>query len=718
MTPRPTPPTWPALLLSLTLVLGACLPTPKESSMPSPPVAERRPHLTEIHGHTLSDEYFWLRERGAPEVLAYLEAENEYTTARMAPTEAVQQQLFDEFRARLKETDTSVPVKIDDYYYYTRTEEGREYGIECRKKGSLEAPEQVLLDGNRMAEGKDFFRLGVFEVSPDHRYLAYSVDEAGREEYTLRLRDLETGEDLPEAITRTYYSAAWAADSRTVYYTVLDEAERPYRVMRHRLGTDPGEDVAVYTEPDERFHLSLRATKSRDYVLIEAESQITRETLFLDTHQPAGAFRVFAPRRDGVEYRIYHHGDHFLILTNEDAVNFRLLRTPITRIERSAWREVIAHEEEVKLDGLDVFRDYLVLYRRKGGLRGITLYDPDFRRGRDLSFEEPVYTVGAGWNPVYASGTFRYTYSSLTSPQAVWEYDFASGRRRRLKQQEVLGGYDPQAYVSRRLWVESRDGKKIPVSVVQRRDLPPDRPHPCLLYGYGSYGISIDPHFSLTRVSLLDRGMVYAIAHVRGGGELGRRWYEDGKLLHKKNTFHDFIDVAEDLVRKGVTAPDRLVIEGGSAGGMLIGAVLNLRPDLFRAAHAAVPFVDVVNTMLDESLPLTVIEYEEWGNPHQKDFFEYMLSYSPYDNVGEHAYPDLLITAGLNDPRVQYWEPAKWAARLRARKQGESLLLLKTEMGAGHAGPSGRYHRLREIAFEYAFFLDRLSLLGDTAQRK
>ncbi|MDQ7007522.1 MAG: S9 family peptidase [Acidobacteriota bacterium] len=676
--------------------------------MPSPPLAEQRPHLTEIHGRTLTDEYFWLRERGAPEVLAYLEAENDYTAARMAHTRDLQEELFREFRTRLKETDTSVPVKIDDFYYYSRTEEGREYTIECRKRGSLEAPEQVLLDGNRMAEGKDFFRLGVFEVSPDHRYLAYSVDEAGREEYTLRVRDLETGEDLPEAIGRTYYSAAWAADSRTVFYTVLDEAERPFRIMRHRLGTDPGEDTIVYTEADERFHLSLRTTKSRDYILIEAESQITRETLFLDARRPDGAFRVFAPRQDGVEYRVYHHGRHFLVLTNEDAVNFRLLRTPTGKIDRGQWEEVIPHEEEVKLDGLDVFRDHLVLYRRKGGLRGITLYDPDFRRGHDLDFEEPVYTVGAGWNPVYDSDTFRYTYSSLVSPQAVWEYDFTSGRRRLLKQQEVLGGYDPTAYVSRRIWVPARDGRKIPVSLVQRRDLGEDRPRPCLLYGYGSYGISIDPHFSLTRVSLLDRGLVFAIAHVRGGGEMGRRWYEDGKLLHKKNTFYDFIDVAEHLIDTGVTAPDRLAIEGGSAGGMLIGAVLNMRPELFRAAHAAVPFVDVINTMLDESLPLTVIEYEEWGDPHEKEFFEYMLSYSPYDNVSEQHYPDLLITAGLNDPRVQYWEPAKWAARLRARAQGDGLLLLKTEMGAGHSGPSGRYHRLREIAFEYAFFLDRL----------
>ena len=677
--------------------------------MPVPPVAEKRPRLTHIHGTELQDDYSWLRERGSREVLDYLRAENAYTEAVLEGTLDLRETLFREFKQRLKETDRSVPVQHGGFLYYSRTEEGKQYPIYCRKAGNLDNPEQVLLDGNRMAAGKRFFKLGAYEISPDHSLLAYSVDETGSERFTLRIRNLETGSDMEDQIPETYYSVAWANDNRSVFYTVLDAADRPYKVFRHELGSRPQDDVEVFHEGDERFHLGLSTTKSRRFVLAEIESRVTSEVHILDADHPDRGFRLFHPREQGVEYGVYHHGEEFFILTNKQAKNFRLMRTQVGKTAFEHWSEVLPHDPEVKLDGIDIFEDFLAIYHRKNGLRGILIRDLNRGEDHEVEFDEPVYTVSGAWNPEYTSRVLRFRYTSLVTPDSVYDYDMRSRQRVLRKRQEVLGGYDAGEYRSERVWATARDGRLIPVSLVYRAGLNKDGDNPCLLYGYGSYGISVDPRFSSSRISLLDRGFLYAIAHVRGGGELGREWYEDGKLLSKKNTFFDFIDAAEHLIAGGYTRPSRLGIEGGSAGGLLVGAVVNLRPDLFHAAHAAVPFVDVINTMLDETLPLTVIEYEEWGDPHEREFFEYMLSYSPYDNVEAKAYPHLLVTAGLNDPRVQYWEPAKWVAKLRALKTDDNWLLLKTEMGAGHGGPSGRYDALEQLALENAFFLERLT---------
>ncbi|MFQ5490598.1 MAG: S9 family peptidase [Phycisphaerae bacterium] len=677
---------------------------------PAPPLAAVKPHKTSIHGVDRVDNYYWLNEKKNPQVIAYLEAENAHTQAMTQHTKGLEARLFKEFKSRLKETDLSVPTPKDKYYYYSRTFEGKQYPVYCRKQGSLEAPEEVLLDANELAAGHDYFRLGVFEVSPDHKLLAYAVDTNGSETYTLRIKDLTTGQLRPDIIPNVYYSCEWGNDNETLFYSTLDAAKRPFKIWRHILGADPAKDEVVHHETDERFFARLSKTRSEKYILINLGSAVTDEVRFLDADKPAGRFITLHPRQQDMEYKVAHHGDTFYIVTNDQAVNFKLMSAPVESPSKGNWKEVIPHRSDVKLDRIDSFQDHLVLYERKDGLRQIRIRSLKSDDDHYITFPEPVYTTFAGDNREFNTDTLRFQYMSLVTPRSVFDYNMNTKKRELKKQDEVRGGYDPSKYTSQRIWATASDGTRVPISLVYKKGLTRNGQNPLLLYGYGSYEASMDPTFSLTRVSLLDRGVIYAIAHIRGGGEMGRMWYENGKYLHKKNTFTDFIACAEHLIAFHYTNPDKIAIQGGSAGGLLMGAVTNMRPDLFHAVVAQVPFVDVVTTMLDTAIPLTVIEYEEWGNPNVKKYFDYMLTYSPVDNVGAKDYPNMLITAGLNDPRVGYFEPAKWCAKLRALKTDHNTLLLKTNMGAGHGGKSGRYRRLEEAAFTYAFVLDQLGI--------
>ncbi|MFQ6606792.1 MAG: S9 family peptidase [Fidelibacterota bacterium] len=683
----------------------------KEAKMPQPPITKQIPHDITVHGDHRIDPYYWLRNREDPVVMEYLEAENAYTEQVMKHTEAFQEQLYQEIKSRIKETDLSVPVKIDDYYYYTRTEEGKQYPIHCRKFGSLEAPEEIILDENALAAGYTYFRLGAFAVSPNHQLLAYSVDTTGAEKYRLFVLDLSQNRLLSDVIDNTYTSVEWANDNQTLFYNILDAAHRPYQVFRHRLGTSAKEDPLVYHEKDERFYLDISKSKSKKYLFLNLESEITSEIRFLAADNPEGEFKIFHPRQQGMEYSVAHRGDQFYVLTNDNALNFKLMITPVAQTSKDNWTEVIPHRKGVKIDYMDIFQDYLVVYERENGLRKIRITDLNAQKTHYVTFPEEVYTLWGGPNPDYHSKLLRFTYTSLVTPKSVYDYDMQSHERVLKKQDEVLGGYDHSLYVTKRLWATTEDATPIPMSMVYRKGMERNGKNNLYLYGYGSYGATIDPYFSSVRLSLLDRGFIYVIAHVRGGGYLGRGWYEDGKFLHKRNTFTDFIACAEYLIQENYTNPDQLVIAGGSAGGLLMGAVTNMRPDLFKVVVAQVPFVDVVNTMLDETIPLTVIEFEEWGNPKEKKFYDYMLSYSPYDNVTTQDYPNMLITTSLNDPRVAYWEPAKWTAKLRALKTDQNRLLLKINMNAGHGGASGRYEYLKEIAFNYTFIFDVLGLL-------
>ena len=694
------------------LILAAAL-TAVSNGRPikaQPPVAKIKSTVDTLFGTEMIDNYHWLRERDNPEVIEYLKAENAYTDSIMKHTEKLQGKLYDEMVARIKETDLSVPVKRDNYYYYSRTEEGKQYKIYCRKEGSLDAEEEVLLDLNKMAEGKDFLNLGIFDVSPNHELLAYAIDTMGNERYTLRVKNLKTGKLYPDIIDSVSTSFEWANDNRTFFYTITDNAWRPYKLFRHTLGNDVKNDALVYHEPGESFFLGVGKSKSMDYLFLYLGSQTTTEIYYLDANKPTGEFKLIHPRQHDMEYEVYHHGSLFYIVTNDNAKNFRLMQTPVTSPSKDNWKEVIAHRDSVKLDGIEVFKDYMAIYERENGLKQIRIMDFASGEIHKVKFPEPVYTVWPGSNPDYNSRLLRFSYTSLVTPRSVYDYDMKTRERELKKQREVLGGYDPDMYQSERIFTIADDGARIPVSIVYRKGIKMDGSNPLYLYGYGAYGMSMDPYFSSSRISLLDRGFIYAIAHIRGGGEMGRPWYDDGKLLKKKNTFTDFIAVAEDLIAKKYTSSDKLVISGASAGGLLIGATVNMRPDLFKVVVADVPFVDLMNTMLDPNLPLTVIEYEEWGNPNEKEYFDYMFSYSPYDNIKAKDYPNMFITAGLNDTRVQYWEPAKWTAKLRAMKTDSNRLLLKTNMGAGHGGVSGRYDWIKEVALEYAFILDVLGI--------
>jgi oligopeptidase B len=676
---------------------------------PTPPLAERRPVVQEIHGDRRVDELAWLRDRRDPAVIAHLEAENAYTEEMTAHTAELRERLFSEIVARIQQTDTGAPVAHGPWLYYTRTEEGRQYPILCRRaRQDTAAPEQVILDQNALAQGHDYLRVGDAEVSPDHRLLAYTVDTDGSEQYTLRIRDLETGADRDDVVPRVYYSLAWASDSATLFYTRPDQAMRPWQVWRHRVGGDAAADALMLQEDDERFFAGVQRTRSGALIVATLESKVTTEVHLLPAGAPESPFTVVEPRRQGHEYAVDHHGDWLYVTTNHEALNFRLVRAPLATPGMAHWEEVVPHREDVKLDGVDMFSRHMALYERAEGMRRISVRRLDSGATQVIPQPESVYVAMPGSNREWDTSMLRFEYTSLVTPRSWIDYDADSGARTVAKQEPVLGGYDPAQYLTERLWATAPDGVRVPISAVRRRDTPLDGSAPALLYGYGSYEISTEPSFASTRLSLLDRGFVYAIAHVRGGGEMGRRWYEDGKLARKRNTFTDFLACADHLVAAGWTAHDRLAIRGGSAGGLLIGAVLNLRPELAAVALAHVPFVDVVSTMLDESLPLTVTEYEEWGDPNQAEAYAEMRAYSPYDNLHAAPYPAVLATAGLNDPRVGYWEPAKWVARLRERTTSTRAVLLQTEMGAGHGGPSGRYEAWRKEAFALAFVLDNL----------
>ncbi len=696
--------------LSLALALGcATAPVTRAPGGPQPPVAPREPTPVAVHGQARTDDYAWLRRKGSPEVEAYLRAENDYASAVLRETEPLQERLYREALSRIQQTDLGVPYLRRGWWYYSRTEEGKQYPIQCRKKGSLEAPENVILDLNVVAAGRKFLGLGGMAVSDDGRWLAYSTDETGFRVHTLQVKDLDDGSLLAERLDRVS-SFAWAADDRTLLYVTEDDAKRPYRVWRHVRGTAPASDVLLYEEKDERFTVEVSRTRSGGFLAVDVHSKTTSEVWVLRADDPGGRPRVVAARRPGVEYDLDHRGDRFWIRVNDTGRNFRLVSAPVSVPGPGSWQEAIPHRDEVMLEGVEAFAGHLVLVERRDGLPRLAAWDPTNGRRTELDFGEPLYTATPGDNAEFEAQAFRYSFQSLVTPRSVYDWSVRTGERKLLKRQPVLGGYDPARYRQERLHAVAPDGTRVPVSLVRRADLAPG-PHPLLLAGYGSYGFSFPVTFDPARVSLLDRGVAFAVAHVRGGGEMGKRWHDAGRMMQKRNTFTDFIACAEFLEREGVTARDRLAIVGGSAGGLLVGAVLNMRPELFRAAVALVPFVDVVNSMLDESLPLTVGEFEEWGNPKVKDEHDYMLGYSPYDNVAARDYPALLVKSSYNDSQVMYFEPAKWVARLRAVRTGSSALVLSMDMEpAGHGGKSGRYERLREQALVNAFVLWQLGI--------
>jgi oligopeptidase B len=678
-----------------------------------PPVAPVKPAELTTHGHTRLDDYFWLRERENPEVLAYLEAENAYTQAVMAHTQALQEKLYREMVGRIQETDSSVPVRLGENYYYTRTEAGKQYTIHCRKVGSLDAPEEILIDENVLAEGQPYFKMGIFKPSPDQEILAYSTDTSGGERYTIFFKNLETAELLPEQIPNTSYAAEWANDNRSLFYTVQNEEWREYQLRRHTLGTEAAVDPLIHQEDDTLLSVYVSKSKDDRFIFMSLIGLETSEEYSLEADEPDGRFTLFHPRQKGVRYAVDHRHGRFYILTNEDAPNYTLLTTPVENPAKTNWQTFIPHNPDRFLEAIELFEGHMVVYGRAHGLRSLQIHNFSTGETKEVPFPEPVYSYEHGQNPEADSKQLRFIYQSLTTADTTYDLDMDSLAWTFQKQQPVLGGYDAAHYETERVFATAQDGTQVPISLVYRkgtvRDGEPEAASgrtPCLLYAYGSYGANIEPYFDQKRLSLIDRGFVFALAHIRGGKEMGRHWYDQGKWLNKRNTFTDFIACAEHLIAQKYTSPDKLAIMGRSAGGLLMGAVTTMRPELFKVVIAGVPFVDVVTTMLDESIPLTAIEFDEWGNPKIKEYYDYMLSYSPYDNTTAQAYPNLLITAGLNDPRVQYWEPAKWTAKLRALKTDDNRLLLKTFMGAGHYSSSGRYDYLKDIAFEYAFILD------------
>jgi oligopeptidase B len=674
-----------------------------------PPQAPEKPHQITEAGHTRNDPFFWLRERDNPQVLKYLDAENRHTETALKKTEKLQQSLYKEMRGRIKEADVSVPDKIDDYYYYSRTETGKQYAIYCRKKGGLDAKEEVLLDENVLVQGRKYFRIGALSVSPDHQLLAYSTDTDGSETYVLRIKSLVTGVLLPEEIKNCSETFAWANDNKTLFYDQLDQAHRPYKALKHILGTGVDKDQVIYEEKDDRYFLEISKSRDKKFIFVSVESELSSEVRFLDADRPEAELTLIRPRENDLLYQVDSHGDRFFIVTNENAKNFKIVETPVTSPGQEHWKDFIPYDSQIKIDGVDAFENYLAISERLRGLPAIRIYDLKSGESHEINFEEPTYQVALGSNPTYGTNVLRIDYSSFITPDSVIDCDMVTREKVVRKQKQVLGGYNKGDYVSERIFAKADDGVEIPISLVYKKGFEKNGTAPLLLNGYGAYGISSDAEFNSNTISLIDRGFVFAIAHIRGGGELGRTWYEDGKLLRKKNTFTDFICCAQYLIDQRYAAPNRVAIIGGSAGGLLMGAVMNMRPDLFTTVIAVVPFVDLLNTMSDPSLPLTVTEYEEWGNPKYPKYFDYMASYSPYDNIEDKQYPNLLVTAGLNDPRVSYWEPAKWVARQRTLKHQNRILLLKTYMGAGHQGDSGRFDRLKETAMEYAFAIDTLN---------
>jgi oligopeptidase B len=692
-----------------------------QNELPPTPIALKQHTETPLHGVVLSDDYAWLRDKQDPEVTAYLEAENAYAEAFMAPLAGLREDLYQEMLSHVKQTDVSVPFLDHGWWYYTRTEEGQQYAIHCRKRGSLtlpdsDAPEEVLLDGNQLAEGHAFFSIGATSVTDDGHWLAYSTDTTGFRQYTLHIKDLLTGETLPYEVERTG-SVVWAADNRTLFYTVEDkEQKRQFQLWRHALDTPQSDDVLVYQDDDERFNLGAGRTRDGKFLVMESASHTTAESWVLPADDPLGAFTIISPRQDEHEYSIDHRNGLWFIRTNDKGRNLRLVTAPVATPGREHWTEVIPHRDSVMLEDVDLFAGFFVACEREDGLPRLRLWrfagtGPEAVPGGEIAFPEPAYSAHPHINRVFETTTFRYAYQSLVTPASVYEYDLPTGDSTLLKQLEIPGGFDRRLYASERVHATAPDGVQIPISLVYRKDKRKEGWNPLYVYGYGSYGYALPVAFSGNRLSLLDRGVVMAYAHIRGGGDLGKPWHDAGKMLVKRNTFTDFIAAVEHLTASGYGDPARVAIEGGSAGGLLMGAVANLRPDLFRAVVSHVPFVDVMNTMLDASLPLTVPEYEEWGNPNEETYFKYMLSYSPYDNLKAASYPAMLVKTSLHDSQVMYWEPAKYVAKLRTLKTDSNPLLLVTNMKAGHGGASGRYDYLKEIAFDYAFLLREMGLV-------
>ena len=697
----------PGLLFAGVLVVSLTMPVLSET-VPAPPTAKRVERREVRHGATVIDHYYWLREKTNPDVIAYLEAENAYTAALTKELKPFEEALYKELLGRIKQTDLSVPVRRGPYLYYSRTVEGQQYPIHCRRKGSMEAPEEVLLDMNELAKGHKFLGVGAFNVSDDHNLLAYTTDTTGYRQYRLHVKDLRTGATLPDTAERVT-SLQWASDNRTIFLTTEHPVtKRSDQLFRHTLGAPALQPL--YEEKDELYRIYLSRTRDKKYVMLNVSSTDTTEVRYIDAGAPDRDFAVFLPREKKHRYSVDHREGKFYIRSDKGAKNFQILTAPTADPSPKNWKVFVAHQEDVLNEGIDLFQHFAVVVEKSKALNTMRFLDFRTNKWSTLTFPEPVYAAFPGGTPEFDTTQYRYSYQSFITPPSVFDYDMETHKSKLLKQQDVLGGYDPKQYESARLWATARDGTKVPLSIFYKKGFKRDGKSPLFLYGYGSYGAGMSANFSSSRLSLVDRGMAYVIAHIRGGDEMGERWHEDGMLMKKKNTFYDFVDCAEYLVKEKWTSKDKRVIQGGSAGGLLMGAVVNLRPDLFRAVHMAVPFVDVMNTMLDASLPLTVGEYLEWGNPNEKAAYDYMKTYSPYDNLEKRDYPAILVTTSVNDSQVGYWEPAKYTARLRTLKTDKNPLLLKTNMGAGHGGASGRYDRLKEVAFEYAWLLSQVGI--------
>ena len=714
------------LTLISTLLLSACM----QNS--TPPDVAKKPHEMTIHGDTRVDDYYWMRltdeqksaeekDSHTQEVVDYIDAENDYTESRLKHTKKFQDKLFDEIVGRIKKDDESVPYLDNGYFYYTRYEKGKEYAIHCRKKESLDGEEEILLDENVLAKGHDYFAVGGLDVSPDNQWMSYGVDLVSRRIYTIHFKNLVTGEVLEQTIPNSTGSVAWANDNKTVFYTSKNEVTLlPEKIWRHKVGTDSAKDELVYEEKDQSFYNGVYRSKSGEFIIIWNSSTLVNDYHILSANDPDGEFNNFSPRGTEHEYSIDHYQDKFYIITNWEAKNNRLMETSENATDMGNWKEVIAHRNDVHLLGMEIFKDHLVLNERKDGLRGLRVINQKNGQDEYINFGEQTYTARISVNEEFNTNILRYGYTSMVTPSSTYDYNMDTGEITLMKQQEVVGGYDQSLYRSERHYALARDGQPVPISLVYKKDLKndptfnnqgaPDNPQNLLLYAYGSYGSTRDPYFSSTRLSLLDRGFIYAIAHVRGSQIYGRQSYDDGKMLNKKNTFTDFIDAGKYLVKEGLTDPNHLFAEGGSAGGLLIGAIVNMAPELWKGTIAAVPFVDVVTTMLDASIPLTSNEWDEWGNPEEKKYYDYMLSYSPYDQVIDQVHPNMLVTSGFFDSQVQYWEPLKWMAKLRDNWQGENVLYLHMNMDAGHGGKSGRFRRYREVALEYAFLFDLVGI--------
>jgi oligopeptidase B len=694
-----------SLLTGLCFVLSCNVVTDKNTTDMKAPVAIKIPKELTLHNHTRVDNYFWLNDRENPEVIAYLEAENKYSKEQLKNTEGLQKELFDEITGKIVKDDASVPYKSNGYWYYARYEDGKEYPIYCRKKETLESEEIIILDVNTLAEGHPYYSVGGMSISPDNKTLAFGVDTVSRRIYNVNFKNLETNEISTEVIMNTTGGATWANDNKTVFYTQKDlNTLRSHKIFKHEFGT--GKSTEVFHETDDTFGTYVYKSKSKEYLIIGSYSTLSTEYQILSANTPNEKFKVFAPRERDLEYSIAHFEGDFYVLTNLDAKNFRVMKTPVNKTEKENWVEIIPHRDDVRVEGIELFSDYLVVEERENGLNKLRIINTRTKAEHYLEFTEDAYSAFTTTNIEFNTTKLRYGYESLTTPFSTIEYDMETKEKTVLKETTVLGDFDKNDYKSERVWATAKDGTKVPVSLVYKKGIKKEGRNPLLQYAYGSYGSSMDPYFSISRLSLLDRGFVFAIAHIRGGEDLGRQWYEDGKLLKKKNTFTDFIDCSEFLIAEGFTSKETLFAMGGSAGGLLMGAVANMRPDLYKGMVAQVPFVDVISTMIDETIPLTTGEYDEWGNPNVKEYYEYILSYSPYDNVVKKDYPNMLVTTGLHDSQVQYWEPAKWVAKLRDYKTDNNTLLLHTNMDTGHGGASGRFEPFKEVALEYAFLLN------------